>query len=146
MALLYKLYFTFIQVNYFSFGCQLGFLVWIYPPPTSIKIGRDYHPFGKYSQILDNGTISNTILLLIPLIIKFLSVTVSSLLPHFACHFQKSITNRLWRSKQSGFIAWILWGTESSIQITGVCGLGYIICYLLYTSRDKKSSSPKLNH
>ena len=144
MAPILKLPFTFVQGNYFSFRCHAGVLERIYTPLTRRKIGGGCHPFEKYSHSVDHVPRSNKTLFLIPLILNFISATVSILFPQFACPFQKSSTNRLWRSKWSWFIAWRIWGTESSIQIqlfhgrAWVCGPGSIRCVLLSMTKDKK--------
>ena len=57
--------------------------------------------------------------------------------------FQRRSTNRLWRSKQSVFITWMLWGPDISIHMNFLCrsmgagGLRSIICVLLYMAKDK---------
>ena len=93
---------------------------------------------------MDHVPSSNTTLLFLTLIIIFLSATFPSLLSQVACPFQKRITNRVRISKQSGFIAGILGGKESSFHTfffhgsMGLCGLDSIRCVLLSMAKDKK--------
>ena len=90
---------------------------------------------------MDHVSSSNAPLFLTPLIINLLYAIVPSFFPQVACTFHKRSTNRVWSSKRSGFIYWILGGPDSCF----VEGWGYVALVTLYVSsylwqRIEKSS------
>ena len=74
---------------------------------------------------------------------NLLYATVPSFLSQVDFTFQKRSTNIVWSYKRSGLTAQRLGGPEYPIHIKsffgrmGVCGLGYIICFLLSMAKDK---------
>ena len=133
------------RATYSVLGVNHVYYEKLIPPQRGEKVGGGCRPFGKDIHIVDNIPSSNTTLFLRPLILNFLSATVSTFLQKVAYPFQKRSTNILWKSKQSGFIARIIWVPDGSIQVEFfhrrlvVCGLGSIRCSLIYMEKDKKN-------
>ena len=144
MALLWNLPFASVQGDYFSFRCQSGVFRWIDPPSTRRKkLTEAFTLSENIAHIVDHVPSSNTTLLLRPLIMNSLYDTVPSFLPQVACTFQNRSANIVWSSKRSGLISWRLGGPDISIQMKffrgrmGVCGIGFIRCFLLSMANDK---------
>ena len=132
-----------LKGNFTSFGVNQAYEDECIPPQQGEKIGRVFHPFWKYIHSVYHVPGSNTILFLIPLILKFLYATISIFLPYVACPFQNISTNILWGYKWSGFVVWIIWWTDISINIKFIRGskvlysLGSIRYVLQSTDKDK---------
>ena len=111
MAPLWHLYFTSIKGKYFSFRYQSGILGQFRPPSTRRTAWWRLPHCQKYSHRLDHCHRYDINLFLIPLILNFLNATISSFLSYIS--MQMFVCGRTW-----------------------VCGLGYIICFLLSMVED----------
>ena len=128
--------FASVHGNYFSFRYQsrvLG-LNWT-PPSTRRKLVRGCHPYKKYTHIVDHMAPSLIkYILLWPLMLNFLSATVSSLLPQVSCPFQKMSTNILWRYKTECIHSLTTWRARDFNPFFLVEGQDYVALGLLYVS------------
>ena len=110
------------------------------PTQQGEKIGGGFHSFVKYSHIVDQGPISKINLFLRLLIMNFLPATISSLLPHFDCHFHKS--SKKYNGGPNGVDSYPEYFAGQRVQYffcvrMGFCGLGYIRSVLISMIKDK---------